>query len=172
MPNPMQIKMEDMSIAYVRALCAFNGYSVESVTHDNDGYDLSIICKGYPAEDCKRMSPRVLVQLKSSYARINQINENTISYQLEVKNYNDLINNDRCEPIILIVLHMFEDEFQWIEQTKDFLKITKCAYWKSLKGRALTNNKESIAIQLSDDDLLTADSLRKIMIKVANEQDL
>ena len=43
MPNTQQLRMEDMSVAYVRALCAVNGYSIGSVEHDNDGYDITII---------------------------------------------------------------------------------------------------------------------------------
>ena len=44
MPNPKQTMMEDMSIAFVRALCAANGYSISSCEHDNDGFDMEINC--------------------------------------------------------------------------------------------------------------------------------
>ena len=67
---------------------------------------------------------------------------------------------------------MHADVDQWIEQTTDYLKITKCAYWKSLVGQQPTDNKETISIRFTSDDLLTADTLKAIMIKVANEQPL
>ena len=167
MPNSKQLQMEDMSVAYVRALCAANGFSVGDVGHDNDGYDLLISCKGLVEDGCVQRSPVIRVQMKSSYAHIRDNQDGTVSYDLEVKNYNILIDSMAFIPNILIVLRMYEDESQWIEQNKNYLKITKCAYWKSLKGWKATTNNDRIAIHLTDDDLLTKDSLRSIMLKVA-----
>lgn len=172
MPNTQQLRMEDMSVAYVRALCAVNGYSIGSVEHDNDGYDITINCSGCPTDNCKKHSPSIQVQLKSSYAKIRSNNDGTISYALEVDNYRSLIDENRFKPLILIVLQMHEDVNQWIEQTTDYLKITKCAYWKCLAGQAPTDNQETINIHFSAADLLTAETLKDIMIKVANEQPL
>lgn len=42
MPNQKSLMMEDMSVAFVQALCAANGYSISKCNHDNDGWDLSI----------------------------------------------------------------------------------------------------------------------------------
>ena len=80
MPNTQQLRMEDMSVAYVRALCAVNGYSIGSVEHDNDGYDITINCSGCPTDNCKKHSPSIQVQLKSSYAKIHSNNDGTISF--------------------------------------------------------------------------------------------
>ena len=172
MPNTEQLRMEDMSVAYVRALCAVNGYSIGGINHDNDGYDITIHCSGCPDENSIKHSPSIHVQLKSSYAKIRTNADGTLSYALEVGNYNLLIDDKRINPLILIVLHMHADVDQWIEQTTDYLKITKCAYWKSLVGQQPTDNKETISIRFTSDDLLTADTLKAIMIKVANEQPL
>ena len=70
MPNQKSLMMEDMSVAFVQALCAANGYSISKCNHDNDGWDLSIECKGRPAEDSIMYSPTIQVQLKSSYSKI------------------------------------------------------------------------------------------------------
>lgn len=172
MPNTQQLRMEDMSVAYVRALCAVNGYSIGRVEHDNDGYDITINCSGCPADKCKKHSPSIQVQLKSSYAKIHNNNDGTISYTLEVGNYLSLIDDKRITPLILVVLHMHAQEEQWIEQTSDYLKITKCAYWKSLVGKTPTNNTETINIKFTSDDLFTVETLKDIMIKVSNEQPL
>ena len=172
MPNIEQLRMEDMSVAYVRALCAVNGYSIGRVDHDNDGYDITIHCSGCPEDNCKRHSPTIQVQLKSSYAKIRSNNDGSISYALEVGNYNSLIDDKRINPLILIVLHMHANIDQWIEQTTDYLKITKCAYWKSLKGEQPTDNVETVSVRFTSNDLLTPETLKDIMIKVANEQSL
>ena len=39
MPNQKSLRMEDMSEAFLRALCAANGYSISITNHDNDGLD-------------------------------------------------------------------------------------------------------------------------------------
>lgn len=39
MPNTVQESMEDLSFAYVNALCAYHGYTFDRVTRDNDGVD-------------------------------------------------------------------------------------------------------------------------------------
>ena len=40
MPNTLQESMEDVSFAYMQALCAYNGYTLSKVERDNDGVDV------------------------------------------------------------------------------------------------------------------------------------
>lgn len=172
MPNQQSLKMEDMSEAYLRALCAANGYNVTRGGHDNDGYDVMIDCKGKVAEDSIVYSPKVEVQLKSSYSKIVENEDGSITYPLEVKNYKWLIDQNRMIPLILIVFHMHEDEEMWLEQTPDWLKITKCAYWISLEGLPDTNNQNTISIKIPSENILTKDTLREIMRRVSKQEAL
>lgn len=172
MPNPQKLKMEDMSEAYLRALCAANGYSIGKVEHDNDGLDIAVRCKGKAADDSILVSTEVEIQLKSSYAQITTHDDGSINYSLEVKNYKWLIDTNRMIPLILVVFYMPNDEAQWIEQTVDWMKIKKCAYWISLKGQADTDNKEKISIHIPAANLLTKDSLKEIMVKISKQQTL
>ena len=172
MPNQKSLKMEDMSEAFVRALCAVHGYSIVKCEHDNDGVDIGIRCKGKPCDESDILSPEIEVQLKSSYSKITQQQDGSINYSLEVKNYKSLIEDNRMIPLILVVFHMPTDEGDWIEQTTDWLKIKKCAYWISLKGREDTENQESITINIPADHQLTKDSLRSIMIKISKQEEL
>lgn len=161
-----------MSEAYLRALCAANGYSIEKSNHDNDGVDIGLECKGKVAEDSTKHSTELKIQLKSSYANITAHDDGSITYKLEVKNYKSLIDTKRMVPLILVVFHMPQEEAQWIEQNFDWLKIKKCAYWISLKGREDTDNIESISIRIPKENLLTKDSLREIMHKISKEEEL
>ena len=86
-------------------------------------------------------SPAIQVQLKSSYSKIRENGDGSISYSLEVKNYKTLIENNRMIPQILVVFYMPQEEEHWIEQTPDWLKIKKCAFWISLRGLADTDNE-------------------------------
>lgn len=172
MPNDQKLRMEDMSETYLRALCAANGYSVEKSNHDNDGIDIGLECKDKVSDDSTKSSTELKIQLKSSYANITENEDGSITYKLEVKNYKSLIATDRFVPLILVVFHMPREEAQWIEQTTDWLKIKKCAYWISLKGREDTDNTETISIRIPAENLLTKDSLKEIMRKVSKEEEL
>lgn len=172
MPNTQQLKMEDMSETYLRALCAANGFSIDRGIHDNDGYDVEISCKGYVDSDSKLYSPKLDVQLKSSYSNITQHDDGSITYSLDVKNYKTLIQTTRMIPLILVVLHMHRDESLWLEHTKDWLKITKCAYWISLKGREEIENKSTININIPSENILTKETLMDIMIKISKQESL
>lgn len=169
MPNTKQIKMEDMSVAYLTALCAANGYNIYTSSHDNEGVDRTISCKGYPAEECKIKSAKIDVQLKSSSSPeiIKRNDDDSLSYRLEVKNYESLRDVHRATPLILVVLYMHDDEDLWIENNIDFLKITRCAYWISLRGSEPTKKKERIKITIPAENRLTKESLKELMIKVA-----
>lgn len=172
MPNPLPLKMEDMSEAYLRALCAANGFSVDRGGHDNDGYDVVISCKGFVEPDSTVYSPKLEVQLKSSSSQITTNEDGSITYSLEVKNYKSLINTTRIVPQILVVFHMHKEEHLWLEHSSEWLKITKCAYWISLKGNEDTENKNTINITIPSDHILTKESLWDIMSKISKQQSL
>jgi len=172
MPNTQQLKMEDMSEAYLRALCAANGFSIDRSNHDNDGYDVEISCKDRLTPDSLLRSPKLDVQLKSSYSKITCNEDGSITFSLEVKNYKTLIQTDRMVPQILVVFHMHKDETLWLEHTSDWLKITKCAYWINLQGYKDTENEHTININIPSDHILTKESLLDIMVKISKQQPL
>lgn len=172
MPNQQSIKMEDMSEAYLRALCAANGYSVDRGSHDNDGVDITVRCKGQVDSDSTLYSTSLDIQLKSSFSKIVEHEDGSITYPLEVKNYKSLIDSRRMIPLILVVFQMHNDENLWVEQTSDWLKITKCAYWISLKGQPDTQNTSTINIEIPAQNLLTKDSLKGIMSRISKQEAL
>lgn len=168
MPNTIEERMEDMSFAYVKALCAYNGYSLKKETeHDNDGVDATIKCKGYPCEYEEGMeySPLIDVQLKSSFSRIHRNIDGTLRFTFEVKNYNELIRENRGTAIILIILQMYKERVKWLDHSEESLSITKCAYWVNLKGMPYSENTQSITIDVPENQLLTQDSLKELMIR-------
>lgn len=168
MPNSIEESMEDMSFAYLKALCAYNGYSLKKETeHDNDGVDATIKCKGYPCEYEEGMeySPVIDVQLKSSYSRLHWNQDGTLRFSFEVKNYNELIRENRGTAIILVILHMYEERERWLNHTEESLAITKCAYWINLKGMPHSDNTNNITIDVPEGNLLTQDSLKELMIR-------
>ena len=171
MPNIQQLKMEDMSEAYLRALCAANGFSIDRSNHNNDGYDVAISRKGLLTKDSVLRSPKLDIQLKSSCSKITS-HDGSISFQLEVKNNKTLIVTDRIGPQILVVFHMHRDETLWLERSTDWLKITKCAYWICLQGYEDTTNTNTISVTIPSDHVLTKEALWDIMIRISKQQPL
>lgn len=176
MPNPLQHRMEDMSIAYLQAICAKNGYDIWYARHDNDCVDCRITCKGYPMANVDiahtMSSPTVDVQLKSSFSGVTMLENGDVQYDIPVRNYNYLVDAHRLTPYILILLVMNRQENLWLEQNTDGLIITKCAYWVSLKGQEPTDNRASIRIVIPGGNVLTPEALNEIMVKISKQQEL
>lgn len=164
--------MEDLSIAYLTAISAINGYSVVKEGRDNDGVDIKIKCKGKPDPNCKFRSATIDVQLKASYGSVTIDGDGNIRFVLPIGNYRSLIETDRATPIILVLLHMHKDPLLWLEHSGDYLKLTKCAYWLSLKGMPASDNATSITIFIPKENVLSPAKLKELMITVANDQDL
>lgn len=174
MPNTPQESMEDVSLAYMQGLCAYNGYTMSIEKRDNDGVDITVKCKGYPSETagCLKYSPTLDIQLKSSFAKFKSKSNGDFTFILETKNYNNLIIENRMTPIILVVLHMDKDRKKWVKHSKSALKVTKCAYWVNLKNNQPTNNGSSITIVIPKENILSCECLKKLMIKVSKEEEL
>ncbi len=172
MPNDVNARMEDMNFAYVQALCAQKGYTLNKAERDNDGVDATIECKGYPADGCTLRSSRIDVQFKATHSRLRKLDNGDCRFELEAKNYNQLVQDDRFVRLILIVLHMDSELSNWLEHSEDALKITKCAYWVSFTGQIPTNNTSTITVTIPQKNVLSPEELERLMIKVAKGETL
>lgn len=116
-------------------------------------------------------------QLKSTGNFI--INKDEIIYDLEVKNYIDLIDEEVGTPRILILYLMPAEQEDWImidEQEienndnkleyKYSTNFSYCAWWCSLNGMTETSNKETIRIKIPRNQILNKESLSDLMAKV------
>jgi hypothetical protein len=162
-------KQEQFSIAYIRAIAAAAGYSLEEIIVDEDSVDCSIMQRGsgdkYPIHEALR------VQLKCTYAHSPDGEYLTYS-SLSLKNYNDLRRN--CmNPRILVVLHVpNENSENWIQQNENSITLNHLAYWVSIKGRPERQNKETVSIKIPTSQILTIETLRDLMNKLANGDDI
>lgn len=176
MPNPKTANMQSMSKTYMAALCAVNGYTMNVDSEDYDSVDLTIKCPGIPDDsldpNSNFSSPVLEIQLKSTYSEVRRMQNGCLSYNLKVKNYNDLVPVNRIVPRILVLFLMYEDEQYWVEHTIDFLKITKCAYWVCLQGLPLSDNSETQAISIPENQVLSPDELKRIMIIISKGETL
>lgn len=163
-------RKELFSYAYVRAVAAAAGYSVQEKTRtmDNVGLDLTI---EVPGEVAGMLFPRFDAQVKCTSSP-DVIKENSINFPLRVNNYDKLRNNRPLAPQILIVVLVPEEVKDWIDVSEEEIVLKKCGYWASLKGMPATNNRNTVTVELPRINLLTPDNLMQIMEKIAKGEEL
>lgn len=149
--------------AYVLALAAHAG--MNHATPDNDyGVDGQFRNVYYDAARKRYMDDTCIIdyQLKSTVDY--KIENGILKYDLEVKNYKDLIL-DRLMPMILVLYIMPREEQEWLSVDCDATVLKHCAYWCSLRGKPDTHNEYKIQISIPEDQILTPETLKKLMEK-------
>lgn len=159
--------MEELSLVYVRAVASRAGFSVEEVRRDRDSIDVHICARG-PLHGGPVESPILDIQLKST-ARDLLDDEREITYDLKVKNYNDL-TRPTLVPRILVVLLLPRDPMSWLTWTEEALVLRRCAYWLFLKGRPPTLNKATERVFLPRAQVFDTPCVRRLLEKVARQE--
>lgn len=149
-------RMEQLSKSYVHAVASYCGYGADVPSVDHDSIDITI-------SSSAGKKARIDVQLKAT-GQIQINDEESFSFALPIKNYNDL-RADTINPRILIVFHMPTDQKEWLRHTSEELALRKCAFWVSLQGRAETTNKETISIAVPTANIFSPDCLHNLMRK-------
>jgi hypothetical protein len=140
---PQQIIEELLSVAHVQATSAKVGVSIATFDRDHgvDGHFRQIavienrryVC-GYGLD----------FQLKAS---INcKIEPSHIRYDLESKNYNDLIRRHLSQdtiPCILLLKVLPTDKDSWLSDNENGVFLGGACYWDYIQGE-LSSNKESV----------------------------
>lgn len=86
-----------------------------------------------------------------------------IVYDLEAKNYDDIVTRDASEvTMILILLCMPKDQNDWHLATPDDTTMRNCCYWAVLQGPPC-GNASTKRIRIPIENLLTPDSLKELL---------
>ncbi len=111
----LNTQKEDFSYAYVYAVTATVGYSLQAATRglDDSRIDATITVPG--KINSKRL-PRFDIQIKSTSLSI--LKEESIKYRLSAKNYNELCENGPFVTQLLIVVLLSSDVNDWVSQTE------------------------------------------------------
>lgn len=154
-----------LSISYVRALVADAGYTFKEYDEDF-GMDGGICDVEYkPDRRAYRETGFGLdFQLKATVNAIPK--EGIFFYDLEVKNYLDLIEKNVGRERILILYILPRDRKRWINVQTDKTIVEKAAYWCSLKGKPEVSNKSKVRIRIPESNLLTAEVIIDLLNKV------
>ncbi|MEG4224609.1 DUF4365 domain-containing protein [Microcoleus sp. N9_B2] len=153
-------RKEQFSKAYVRAVAAVAGCSVDQPENDYDSVDLCI-----KAVDRDPVQPhRLELQLKCTSRDV--LNAQCVRYPLNVKNYNDL-RVTAFIPRLLVVVLVPENIGKWIQQSEQEMLLRHCAYWLSLRGMPETQNTSRVTVELPRNNQFTAEALQSIMQRIS-----
>ena len=168
-------RQESLARAYIQAIAGHAGLSC-FVPDVDCGIDMSL------HEVTVRTNPRtgkpeyyesgaVLgIQLKSTTGAIVEANE--VRYDLSVKAYRNL-RNENCPTPCILVLHVQpKAEEDRLIQTKEALALAGCCYWASLRGRPEVSNARSVRIRIPGTNVFSVDALRRIMKRILAKEPL
>lgn len=160
----------ELSIAYVQAVAAKAGFATEYTRLDFDSVDVSLCGKGKLDKDSILHSPKLDLQLKATKNK-NINSDGTISFNLAIKNYNDL--RAHClVPKILVVLFLPSDENNWLEHSLDHLIIKECANWMSLRGLPDSKNDGHQTVRIPVANAFSPEIVRELLCKISKEEEL
>lgn len=152
---------ELLSRAYIHALAASAGVNFSmGHAHDYgiDGQFKPVVARGHRLIES---GAHLDFQLKAS-TDWQQV-EHDIVYDLEAKNYNDIVDREPgATGFVLILLCLPSEESDWAAFTEDSLVLQRSCYWMRLEG-ALTDNVATKRIFIPRANLLTADSLKAVL---------
>lgn len=164
-----QIK-EDLSVSYISALCAKAGIAYEITHHDEDGCD-GTLKKLIHVDGIGKFNSTLNVQLKCTSSKTQyRETDNTITYKLKAKSYNDLCTPS-TNPLILALLILPEDENQWLLWSKEELIIKGCMYWADFCGETPSENETTVSVRIDKNNVLNSPNLHKILEKIARGED-
>lgn len=156
-------RQEALSRAYVRAVAAMAGV-ICSEPEQDFGIDMclrAVRTRGHRHAD---VSGQLDLQVKSTTRA--KVADTAVTYDLEVKNYDDLREEgDNC-PRILVVLVLPEDETQWLSQSVEELVLRHCAYWVSLEGLPLTTATTTVRITIPRANVFSVQALQAILARI------
>lgn len=164
---PEKQRSEDFSRAYIEAIAAHAGVNIHEPRRDF-GIDLAfsridrserVSKKGSKLRYTDTHSVSLPCQVKSS--KDWTLHNNAVLYDLEVKNYNDLVNSSACF-LILMCLPPTIDE--WLSQDENGLRLMKCCYyWRPSENEDETDNDRTKQICIPRSQVFTAEALIELL---------
>ena len=156
---------EELSKSYASAISAAAGINCQFYGRDygQDGVFLDV--KYYAERKSYRQTGFAIdFQLK---ATVNATAKNGLFlYDLEKKNYLDLIDTGVGRVRILLLYILPKDKNEWLNVTSSETVLKRCAYWCSLRGLPVVNNKEKVRIKIPASQMLTVEELKRLMENV------
>jgi hypothetical protein len=156
---------ESLSISYVGSVVAKSGAIYDIVSKD---YGVDVCVRNVDYFNGKMMDTGVVfdIQLKATIKW--KLDGEYIIYDLEADTYNKLIyrHNQNTYPCILVLLCLPREQEKWVEITEEVLNLRKCCYFMYINGNNYTENSATIRIRIPRTNILTPESIEKLIFDV------
>lgn len=165
----LNIQKEEFSYAYIHAVASAAGYTFERAPQPLDRVGVDVIITS-PDKVGSMSIPQLHLQVKST--SIKTLTEDTLRYPLKVKNYEELRDESRLIPLILVVVLVPETVDKWLTESEEKLSLNCCGYWMSCKGKPATKNIETVTVQIPRKNKFYAKAVKNIMERISRGEDL
>lgn len=168
-----QHKKEGISQAYTRAIVNAAGYMLGQDQFDY-GMDGTIHAVTVREEDRRFIKSGISIDYQLKATCNVTIETDYLVYDLEAKNYNDLIEDNLLTSRILILYTLPRNCDEWVNIVNDsnYTILKNCGWWCSLKGLERTSNANKKRIRIPIDQKFTPDSVNELMLKAGRSEDL
>lgn len=162
----LNLQKAEFSYAYIATVASAAGFVVEKkgMPMDYIGVDISVETPGTIHD---MFAPVFHAQVKCTSSKI--LHDAEVRFALPVRNY-DTLRKLSFNDQYLIIVSVPDEPMDWIYTSEDKTLLQYCAYFHSLKGYPEAKNKDNVTIRFSRDQLLTPDSLKSIMIDIAESR--
>lgn len=170
---PLKKRMEALSFAYLRAVCAKIGAAVERHFEDGDGVDGIVKKKVLIAPvDQGDLEPYPLdasfaFQLKSTAQALTEDDE-FLHYPLKAKNYNDLVGKASTKRLLLLLVLPSDFESS-VVHTLESLTISRCMYWHDLSGLDKSDNVSTVTVKIPKKNVASPEGIDALLQRIAEE---
>ncbi|WP_281856843.1 DUF4365 domain-containing protein [Litoreibacter halocynthiae] len=148
-------RKERLSLAYLAAIAAKAGVEFNETVVDEDDIDGQF--RSYEG-----VRGQIDFQAKGYGCKSFAKSMTEFDYDLKAKNYNGLVRNT-INPRLLIVVVFPSKESNWIDQSERRLRISRCAYWLSLRGLPETSNSATVRVKIPRKNVLNELGLKNLL---------
>jgi hypothetical protein len=152
-------QQEQFSTAMVRAIVIVAGYNIGTYVVDNDSIDFEIV--GNRRDGDYVRSPHLGVQLKCTMSDAGE--GANLSFDLLMKNYDDLRDPQVHNPRILVVVCVPDKVPEWLYEQPEATAMRRCAYWYSLCGLPASTNDTKQRLHIPRTQRFTVAALTELM---------
>lgn len=160
--QPRTRRQEDMSRAWLSALCAHAG-STMTIPADY-GQDAEVGYVRRIRDEYQDLGERLFVQLKSTTRA--DVADDHIVYDLEAKSYRNL-SDRRGLPRVLVLCVLSPVEADWVEERDDGLVLRGGAWWLCLRGETTSANDGTVRVKIPLTQRFNVAALRGPLAKFA-----
>ena len=167
---------EAFSTRFVELIASYSGYKT-GISAPDYGTDLMIFEVSQRIENNATRyyeTGRILhFQLKATTLNHVYIEDDFLVYDLNIKNYNDMIlRKNSISPLFLILFILPSDnKSEWMEISEEELIARRCAYWFIPENAfELEKNKSKKRIKIAKSNVVTTETFTQLFAKVYNDQ--